>query len=450
MRRRLGTLVIALMAACDSASEATPASPPDARAEAADAMCKEHGVLEAVCTKCNPALASVFKAKGDWCEEHGFPESFCPICHPERGGKPSGDVRDDGAPLDGTKVTFKTKETARLAGIETVKAEQRSGRVERIMPARIVYDATKVAQINARAAGVVRAIRADIGAAVASGAALALIESADVGAEQSRVQSTRSRVQVAEANSKRLETLHAEGIVAQKEALVARQELEAARAELAAAQSALNMVSRVSGAASHYTLTAPIAGVVTQRNATIGRLVQTDAVLFEVVDTSTMWAEVDIPETDVPRVSVGQPVTLSIDGLDDRRFSGTLDYIPPIIDADTRTARGRVALTNADGLLRGNMFARASLVTTTSATAVVVPRKAVQRAKDVHLVFVRLGEDAFEARRVQLGSGDGELVEVRGRLQAGDDVVSDGSFLLKTETLKGSIGAGCCDAEEPK
>ena len=75
---------------------------------AEDAFCSEHGVLEAVCTKCNPALIPVFRAKGDWCEEHQFPESFCPICHPERGGRPAVDVKADGAPADGTRVTFKT------------------------------------------------------------------------------------------------------------------------------------------------------------------------------------------------------------------------------------------------------------------------------------------------------------------------------------------------------
>src|SRR6187431_765083 len=76
----------------------------------ADGMCAEHGVLEAVCPKCNPALTAVFQAKGDWCAEHGFPESFCPICHPERGGRPSADVSssNDG-PADGTKVRLKNK-----------------------------------------------------------------------------------------------------------------------------------------------------------------------------------------------------------------------------------------------------------------------------------------------------------------------------------------------------
>ena len=70
-------------------------------APAEGGFCKEHGVLEAVCTKCNPKLIPVFQAKGDWCAEHGFPESFCPICHPDREGKPAADVAADGAPADG-------------------------------------------------------------------------------------------------------------------------------------------------------------------------------------------------------------------------------------------------------------------------------------------------------------------------------------------------------------
>jgi cobalt-zinc-cadmium efflux system membrane fusion protein len=62
---------------------------------------------------------------------------------------------------------------------------------------------------------------------------------------------------------------------------------------------------------------------------------------------------------------------------------------------------------------------------------------------------VRLAEDLFEARRVRPGWTDAEVIEVRGRVSPGAEVVTTGSFLLKTETLKESIGAGCCDVEEP-
>ena len=137
-------------------------------------------MLEALCTKCNPKLAPIFQAKGDWCAEHGFPESVCPICHPERGGKPAVDVAGDDAPADGTKVILKGKDTARLAGIETTKAVPGRGRAEIVAPVVISYDAARVAQVGARAPGVVKRVSADIGAWVSAGTPLAVIESAAV------------------------------------------------------------------------------------------------------------------------------------------------------------------------------------------------------------------------------------------------------------------------------
>jgi cobalt-zinc-cadmium efflux system membrane fusion protein len=352
--------------------------------------------------------------------------------------------------VDGTKVRFKTKETARLAGIQVEKVAERPSQSEVIATALIVYDAAKVAQVNARAAGVIRAIRADVGTTVRAGAPLCTIESAGVGADQSRLIAARSRVRLAEANHTRLSELHEQGIAAKKDALLAAQELDAARADLAGAQAALGVVGDVADGASRYTLTAPIAGVVTQRNATIGRLIDTDKVLFEIVDTSAMWAELDIPETAIRRVALGAAVSVTVDGLDGHELSGTLSYIAPEIDPHTRTVKGRVALGNPEGLLRGNMFARARILTSASTQAVVVPRAALQRTKDAQLVFVRTAEDVFEARRVDVGPGDARVVQVSGRLAPGDEVATEGSFLLKTETLKGSIGAGCCDVEGPK
>jgi cobalt-zinc-cadmium efflux system membrane fusion protein len=140
-------------------------------------------------------------------------------------------------------------------------------------------------------------------------------------------------------------------------------------------------------------------------------------------------------------------VSITIDGLGDREFKGTLSYVAPEIDRHTRTAKGRVALGNSDGALRANMFGRARIATTATRNTVLVPRAAVQRARGAHLVFVKLEEDVYETRRVQVLHGNGEWVTISGRVAPGDEVVTEGSFLLKTETLKESIGAGCCDVE---
>jgi cobalt-zinc-cadmium efflux system membrane fusion protein len=448
-----GALLVALTG-CQrkvaSTAETTPADPEtQSGATLAADMCAEHGVLEAVCTKCHPKLIPVFQAKGDWCAEHGFPESFCPVCHPERGGRPASKIAVDEAPAEGTRIRFKTLQTAREAGLEIVSAAEgpAGGGVE--ATATIVADASRVARVNARAPGVVQAIRTDLGSRVSRGSPLADIESAAVGESRSRLQTARARVEVAEAAYRREQELQEKGISAAREVQAAQQEWEAARAELSAASTALAMVGTGGGESGTYTLQAPIAGVVTRRMATIGTLVGIEEPLFEIVDTSSLWAEIDVPEREAFRVKVGQRVLLRLDGVDEREFYGTLSYIAPVVDPNTRTVKTRAAVANRDGALRANVYARARIITDES-PAVLVPRAALQQARGVDLVFVRLAEDEYETRRVRVASANGDLVAVSGSLRAGEAVVTAGSFLLKTETMKEGIGAGCCDIEGPK
>jgi len=420
---------------------------PKPAAEPADgAMCKEHGVLQALCTRCNPKLAAVFQAKGDWCAEHGFPESFCPVCHPERGGKPAADVSHDGAPADGLKVRLAKKDTAALAGIQHQKAVLREGAGGVVTTARLTYDGTRLAHINARSAGVVRSLKVEVGTSVKKGDPLIVIDSAEVGADRAKLQAARSRVDAAEQNYKREQALVQEGVASQKSLLAAKQELEEARGEHAAIAASLSVLGAPGGGVGGYTLAAPIAGVVTERSATIGRLVSTDQVLYEIVDTSSMWADLDVPEADLPVVASGQAVTLTLDGLPGRALAGKITYIAPAVDPHTRTARARVPLENADGALRANMYGQARIAAE-QRQAVMVPRAAIQRAKGVQLAFVRLKDGEYETRRVETGISEGDAIEVKKGLRVGEEVVTQGSFLLKTETLKDSIGAGCCEGE---
>jgi cobalt-zinc-cadmium efflux system membrane fusion protein len=434
-------LVAAVLAAC--ANREPEPSPPRPGAVPEGAMCSEHGVLLALCTKHNPRLIPVFQAKGDWCEEHGFPESICPIHHPERGGRPAADLSEDDAPPDGLEVRMKTAGTARLAGIRTVPAEARPGGARVTVVATIAYDATRRAEVNARAPGVVRSLRVDVGDAVTAGAPLATLESAVVGSERSRLAAARTRLSVAEEAYRRERELHRRGIAPQADVRVAEEQLAAARAEVAAAGASTGLVG--AGGASVYTLAAPLGGIVTRRSATVGRMVDSEEVLYEIVDTSSMWAELEIPETDLGAVRVGQAVDVTVDGLGGRTFSGKIDSLAPEVNPRTRTVRARVALANPDGALRAHMFGRAEIALGGARPTVMVPRAAVQRVKHVALVFVRTAGEVFETRRVKLGIADGDLVEIASGVAAGEPVVTEGSFLLKTETLKGSIGAGCCE-----
>jgi len=438
--------------------EGGAAAMPTATAPNTDGLCGEHGVLEVVCTKCNPKLIPVFQAKGDWCAEHEYPESFCPICHPERGGRPSADVTADVAegvatdegPANGLRVKLKSGDVVKEAGIRTEQAISGGEAGTIIATATIVADNARSALVNARAPGVIRAFTVDLGAVVAKGVPLGVIESASVAESRARLRSARSRVRVAETTLAREKNLHGSGISSLKEVQSAEQGLEEANAEVSAAQAALGMVGADDGESGAYELRAPIGGVITKRNFTVGTLVGEEDEIFEIIDTSSLWADIDIPESQAGRVAPGQRVIFEVDALDGREFEGSIRYVAPIIDPQTRTIRARAALANPTGVLRANMYARAHIFASAGASAVLVPRAAIQEAKGVQVVFVPVSVSEFETRRVRTSPSDGELVTVAEGLSAGEYVVTVGSFLLKTETLKESIGAGCCDAVETK
>jgi len=449
----LGVLLVPLLMGCgQKVTQETPNTSAAAATPAAvgEGMCAEHGVLEAICTKCHPKLIPVFQARGDWCPEHGFPMSVCPIHHPERGGRPEAQVAIDEAPASGTKIRFKTLETAREAGIETVPAVAGMEGAGVIATATIIADASHMAVVNPLAAGVVRSIKADLGSRVARGAPLAILESSAVGEDRSRLQAARSRASVAEANYHREKELYEKGVSALREVEEAQREWEAAKAEASAASSSLGMIGTSEGAAGAYVLRAPISGVVTKRTATLGRLVDTDDALFEIVDVSELWADIDVPEVHAPRVRPGQRVVFTTDGLPGREFHGTIKFISPVIEPQTRTAKARAALSNREGLLRANVYAKARIVDDGNRASVLIPKAAVQEAKGVQLVFVQLAIDAYEARRVKTTPAANNMVAIASDVRPGDRVVTTGSFLLKTETLKESIGAGCCEVEAPK
>lgn len=437
-------LLLGLGACRDKGTEPAPvaaqgASTPD------EALCP-HGVLATICPKCHPAMAAVFRAKGDWCKEHELPESVCPICHPERGGKPSRGVVNDGSPADGTLVKLKNGTIAEQAGFRTAKAVLRLGGGGVAATATVVYDAARVARINARAPGVVRSLLVDIGSPAELGATLAVVESPEVGADRSRLVAARSRIAIAEELVKREEDLARQRLTTRTDVLAAQRELQAAQAEQASLASSLAIIGATKGKRGGYAVTMPLGGVVVRRNVSLGQLVHTEDVLFEVVDTSVMWAEIDIPERSLPEVSPGQVAVLRFDALPGREFRGPVAFVSPEIDVRSRTARARVRLDNPDGLLRANLYGQARLLVA-GREAVMVPYQAVQRAKAVQLVFVQQAPDRYEARRVELGPSDGDAIEVTRGLKPGEVVVTEGSFLLKTETLKDSIGAGCCAAD---
>ncbi len=443
---------LAFAAGCGTGSapaklEKRAAAAPASNAAAAADLCSEHGVLRVLCTQCNPKLAAIFRAKGDYCEEHGLPLSLCPIHHPERGGRPLVDVTRKEAPPDRTRLRFKDRETARQAGFETVEAMPDLAGASIPATATLVVDASRRALVAAGASGAVREIYVEEGARVAAGAALARMESAALADARSRLAAAKARLQNAAAIRDRERSLFEKGMTPRREVDASEQEYGAANAEVEAASGTLKALGAGSDAGGTLIVRAPIAGVVTRRSAVVGRYMEAQERMFEIVNPSRLWAELEIGERHAARIMTGDAVSIHLGPEESDRLTGALVYVAPVVDEETRVVRARARLDTADSRGRVNSVHRATIRSRAAAGAVVVPREAVQEVSGASVAFVRLADDLYESRRVHVEPAEGGTLSVRRGLARGERVVTTGSFLLLTESDKSAIGAGCCEIE---
>lgn len=198
---------------------------------------------------------------------------------------------------------------------------------------------------------------------------------------------------------------------------------------------------------SQYALRSPAAGRIVARRITVGEAVEEGESLFTVADTSRMWLIMGISVADLPLLRAGLPVQFEGDGLSGRDFDGEIAWIAASVDEHTRTAQARVELPNPDGVLRAGMFGQAHITLRPDEPAVTVPEIAVQTDGCCQLVFVRESETVFVPRKIVRGTSAGGYVEILDGLKEGDVVATTGSYLMKTEVLKGNIGAGCCEVD---
>lgn len=468
-------LMLSLMGACPQGDDSrTPVQTESAAAVTQEVvpakLCRAHGVESSLCTHCNPALIAVFKARGDWCKAHQFPESLCPICNAKGGeraivvprappaigestaagaaGKSSVEESDN-TEIESKTVRFKSAEIEKNAGLKTTKVQSAPHYSSLSCTARISFNRDHIADIRPIVDGLVRKIQVKLGADVQVGTPLFELESTRVGELQTNLRMGRERVRTARANLDRQRKLRASAIASAREVELAEREWAAANAVVHSGTTTLRMAGSTRGKAiGRYTLNSPIAGRVVRRPAVLGLLANRHGSLATIADTSTMWALCNITESDARLLRLGQQMKLKIGSEKADRFSGRIIHIASELDKRSRTVLATAEVANPQGYLRANQFAEATIRVAAPSMALVVPKEAIQRVDNRSVVFIRSAPGVYFPRVVR-PYGTGEFTAVEGRLRQGDAVVTTGSYLLKTEILPDSIGAGCCEVDSP-
>jgi len=308
---------------------------------------------------------------------------------------------------------------------------------------KVSFDDLRVAHIFSPVTGRIQRILAEPGTRVKKGAALATIESPDVGNAFADVGKAQADLIAAQHDLQRQKELYEAHAGSQRDYETAQDNFSKAKAEMERAKQKARLfrASSADAVSQEFTLRAPIEGEVIARAVNPGAEVQgqysggTAVELFTVGELDSVWVFADVFEMDLARVKVNAPVSIKVVAYPDKVFAGKVDWIASALDPVNRTARVRCSIPNPSRELKPEMYATVSIAVDAPLVA-AMPRSALLRIGDQTVAFVELGSAPdgrlkFSRRIVAVNEDEGNdyLPIVRG-LNLGDQIVTSGAILL--------------------
>ena len=292
-------------------------------------------------------------------------------------------------------------------------------------------------------------VHVDVGQDVKKDALLAMLHSTDLGVAEGDYLKAAAKLHEAKLAYKRARDLNEQKVVSLAELQRREAAMKTAQAETREARNRLELLGvprqeierldREDTIRADVPLRAPFDGRVIMRNITRGEVVEPQQRLFTVADLSDVWVVGNVPEKDVQFIRKDQKVNVIVSAYPHAIVPGTITYIGDVLDAATRTMRLRVTVLNPDRLLKPEMFATVLVYAASTPDALTVPLSAVQNGPTGTIVFVQRGANDFEVRTVKVGSEQGEVVTLLEGVSAGEQVVTKGSFVLKSEMERHKI-----------
>ena len=369
----------------------------------------------------------------------------------DEGARPADAPREaaeTGAHTDAPNTVEVDEGMARDLRITTSGVESRPGGERIVLLGSLAVDQTAYAEVGTPVAARVTRVRVNAGDTVTRGQVLADLTSPELGRQRAEYLSARARLTLAEAALERKRSLAAEKIAPLREVQEAELAVGEARASVRAARAALSAFGveppadeNDEATSSDFVLVSPVGGSVIERSAVVGQMLEPASAAFRIGNLATLWLTVHAFERDAVRIEPGVMAQISFPALPGQDFIGTVASVGRQVESQSRTVPVRVDVKNSGNRLRPGMSASAAVPVGASGTPILtVPVAAVQRVRNEWCVFVPKDANHFEIRRIGRGRDLGGEVEVLSGLNAGEQIVVDGAFLLKAQAEKGEGG----------
>ena len=281
------------------------------------------------------------------------------------------------------------------------------------------------ATVKSKVSGQVQEAALREGVSVQEGQVLARLDQADLKArlaqQQAMLEEAQARLSMAQKNEHNAKALLSQKFISQTSFDTTANAVELARANV---KSASAMVELARIALNDSVVRAPISGIISKRHVQAGDKVAPDMPVYTIVGLQELTLEAQVPTTDIPRVKIGQEVSFRVDGFAKREFSGKVARINPTTEAGSRAMLVYISVPNADGVLRGGMFAKGNITTERTKEAPMVPLAALREEAGKQVVYL-VSNGIVVSQPVSLGlrSEDVGLAEVTGGLDKGANVI---------------------------
>ena len=289
------------------------------------------------------------------------------------------------------------------------------------------------AMIKSKVAGEIARLYVREGESVTAGQVLVSIDTADLkarnDAQRAMAAEAKARLDLATKNEANNRALLVKNFISQNafDSVANSMQIAEANHQSALAQSAITQ-----RALADAQIRAPFAGIISKRAVNVGEKITADAPIMQIVDLSKMELEAPVPVGDIPSVKVGQEIALKVDGFSEREFKGKVERINPAAEAGSRSISIFVTLPNADGALKGGMFANGTLAAVGRSAVATLPIASLIEEGGQTFVFALKG-GLIERKPVTIGAKNIELglAEIRSGIEVGTEVVA-----VKADGLK--------------
>ena len=311
-------------------------------------------------------------------------------------------------------------------GVQTTEVRRRTVGEQITAAGRVEEPETAIRTISARVGGRIDRLLVNFtGQPVLSGQPVAEIYSPEI-------VTAAEEYKLAVENRQHLAVSRQAAAIAQADALV-----EASRRRFELWGLTAEQIDEVTAAPQtpiHITIASSASGIIRTRNVTEGQYVSAGDALFDVIDLSTVWVEADVFQSDIGRIRPGLRAQVLSDALPGVTLRGTVGFIKPQSDPESRTTPVRIQVDNRGTRLRPGMFVRSVFEIPAVTNVLTAPRSAVIDTGTEKIVYLALPGGVFQRRSIQTGAPAKDYYPVLSGLSEGDLVVTNGVFLVDSQT----------------